>query len=553
MALFLVLTNLALSLSICYASERPSIFNMPGVDRLPFSEKWENNACYQRLYSVSPETGKAFGDLVFDELITNINNTTNIPTDEIEEYYYRKFPNQPKPEIVAKLSELSHCQSPQEIMNDFRQDVQTTYKVALTGQSIDEIRNELKQARFFSQDPPQENSTSIRMQKSNQSPYQLIDLDLVSKSEISYIITPTGYAGSSSNYKFTPDAYYSIRSTISDSFISSITGEYRVDNKELLKSVKMNTITKLHEKLSTPFPASNISIPEYNITSNHPYILEKANQLNWDLSKLKPSGNRYERDGNFLASDLCRRFDHDSLDCGSVVIEEEDLHHAYHNFLSGKANLKIVDLGASIGFNSVRYALQNNQVILCDRSLDAIMTAGSFIQKHSSDNLQNLFLTTQSADTLTLEENSIDVVFIGYLIKYFTGDNIDKMLKNIFKYLKPSGTLFLLEITPENQFYKLQNKNLWGYSTSTATIKPFPKKSENWPGEIGQHFKSIYDLKTGTTSDVLQYNLTKVSEQDILKGLEQAGFHIEQNLTRKTDGTYNFKHMPAIQIIAVKP
>ena len=126
------------------------------------------------------------------------------------------------------------------------------------------------------------------------------------------------------------------------------------------------------------------------------------------------------------------------------------------------------------------------------------------------------------------------------------------MLKNIFNYLKPGGKLFLAEITSDNGFYKnyrtapssstLNLPNLIDFGDSHYKV-PFPEISPHWSGEIGAIHNS---------ADKLEYNLTKVTEDDVIKGLERAGFSIEKNLST-TKAAKNYAHMPAIQIIAVKP
>jgi hypothetical protein len=72
---------------------------------------------------------------------------------------------------------------------------------------------------------------------------------------------------------------------------------------------------------------------------------------------------------------------------------------------------------------------------------------------------------------------------------------------------------------------------------------PLPEPSPHWPGEIGAIHNS---------EKTFEYNLTKVTEDDVIKGLERAGFRIETNLST-SKAAKNYTHMPAIQIIATKP
>lgn len=100
----------------------------------------------------------------------------------------------------------------------------------------------------------------------------------------------------------------------------------------------------------------------FKMFASFQFMLKSAEQSNWDFSELAQENEKSrlfnnKPFGNFSAQSFCR----DRQNCGSVVIEEEAIHKAYHEYLQNKQHLTIVDLGSSIGFNSIRYTLSNNQ------------------------------------------------------------------------------------------------------------------------------------------------------------------------------------------------
>ncbi len=554
MKILFVLLSLALSFENTH--ERPSIFDMPGVQKPSVSATYENNSCYQKLISVDPATGQQFAKTLYSQLIQRIHEETNIPIDTIHQQYAEQYPGKTTTDIIVALSKngFSRCHSPEVILSKFKDKVKKKLGITLNSETLAKIRDELIANGFVMTSGESNSDTSLFVKRredfglSEQNvSYEQLDLN-----NIYFSIMPDNY-----NYSrgFTPDIFYDFSPKIPDLFFDRAPGEFRVKNHRLIDQTRDQTLAALHEKYKGhPTNVSDLDGPAFKILSRQVDYLRNAEKSNWNFSGLaQQNKNRHQfyperAAGNFNASLFCR----DSKKCGSVVIEEEPIHKAYHDYLRNKQNLTIVDIGSSVGFNSVRYTLSDNRVILCDRSLDALIEAGDYMLEDHPDKAKNLYLTTQSADQLTLPENSVDVVFMGYLIKYFQGNSIDQMLNNIFNYLRPGGKLFLAEITPNNDFYKNYRNGppppqtpdslYLGIYSSLYKI-PFSEPSPNWSGEIGAIYN--HEMK-------FQYNLTKVTEDDIIKGLERAGFRIEENLSTST-AAKNYTHMPAIQIIAVKP
>ena len=543
--LFLFLMNLIQFIIFSHASDRPSIFNMPGVQQPDTSESWENNPCFQKLISQDPLTGQTFAETLYAPLIQKIHEETNIPKDKIQTVYATQHPEETASEIIINLNRryFSKCYSPENVMSKFKEKLKNKMQLTINSDTVSEIKKELFEKGYRATSGEQNSDTSLFVERDNphSSSTAYISYIQIAPNNVYFSIKPTPYTTSHLS-GFTPDNFYETNTTHHSVFTSKESRNFSFKNNELLSETRSQTLIELKNKYKgQPIAVSASDRIPFKMFASFKFMLKSAEQSNWDFSELAQENEEKSRlfnnkpFGNFSAQSFCR----DRQNCGSVVIEEEAIHKAYHEYLQNKQHLTIVDLGSSIGFNSIRYTLSNNQVILCDRSLDALIEAGNYILQDHPDKAGNLYLTTESADQLTLPKNSVDVVFMGYIIKYFPGNNIDQMLSNVFKYLKPNGKLFLVEIPPTNKFYTGVEKQPF--------LPPITTPSQYWKNEIGAIYRGTPDIKN------FQYNLTKVTEEDIINGLERAGFKIEENLTNNPDGSYNFIHMPAIQIIAVKP
>jgi SAM-dependent methyltransferase len=568
-----ILLNLILSFT--NASEHPFIFGMPGAEKQAVSETRENNACYQKLISKDPAAGQTFAETLYPPLVQKIHENTNIPINKIHEMFKEQYPDKTLTDIIIDLSKsgFNRCYSPEMILSKFKEKLKEKLDITVTSDTLEGVRDKLKE---FTPTPGKENSEIalfIERHKryaaqdrfgTYESSEQHISYEQPTPNNAYFFIRPTNYNHTFST-GFTPDNFCDVtlstpHSNDSGNFIDEASREFEVKNSKFVDDIKQKTLLELKNKFNgQPVAISASDRIPFRMFARFPSHIKSAENANWDFSSLAEQNRTRSRfwsqtvAGNFNARDFCRN----GQDCGSVVIEEEAVHKAYHDYLKDQQNLTIVDLGSSIGLNSIRYTLSNNHVILCEQSLDALIEAGNYMLQDHPDKAGNLYLTTKSADQLTLPENSVDVVFMGYLIKYFPGKNIDQMLKNIFNYLKPGGKLFLAEITPDNQFYEKHREgppspNEINSHYMNRDYRPytllFEEKSPHWLGEMGAVHGSQYG------EPKFQYNLTKVTEADVINGLKRAGFRVEKNLqTQKPDGQYNYNHMPAIQIIAIKP
>jgi ubiquinone/menaquinone biosynthesis C-methylase UbiE len=537
-----------LAVSIAQASQRPSIFSMPGVERPPVSETLQNNACYQKLMSVN-SNGKVYGEQVYENLVQFIHAKTNLPIETITNYYSTQYPGKSPLDIVVELTHYDHCFHPDNIKEKFRGVVKEKLGVELNGDSITDWHAQFLGLGYVNRRGDQSESNLSMVMSDNPEinrPEKSVFL-----SHNLYYVQHTPYVD---NIKFgyTPELYFSEPGSsrnwfeyLISTFYHQSYNDFRSKNHDLVERSDQENVRAIESRLSSYVIqlSDSYKIPFSMLVSlNQNTALKQAEDYGWDLSKLRSSqaaSNSSEK-GYYAAHHMCGPGEN-QRECGSIVVDEEPIHAAYHDYLNEKQGLTIVDLGSSIGFNSIRYT-DDNSVLLCDRSIGALSIAAAYMFNYHPDKIRNLSLTMKSADELILPENSVDVVFMGYLIKYFPGDKIDQMLAHIFKYLKPGGKLFLAELDDKNGFYDaitvyrdavLEHFQYNGYEPGSKEFYyvPFPKKSQNWSGEKGALYVSRYDLKTYKYTSYFQYNLTRVTHGEVIAGLKRAGFQIESDLT----------------------
>lgn len=199
--------------------------------------------------------------------------------------------------------------------------------------------------------------------------------------------------------------------------------------------------------------------------------------------------------------------------CGSIVFADRPgFSEKFHAFVGEHPGTTILDIAGAIGANTLRY-LNQNSVILNDINIHSLAVAYAFVDKFLPDNKQNLRLNSLPASQIKLPANSIQATFIGHLVKYLTGSEIDELFKNAYEFTKPGGQVFIAELIPENGWYNDAHND--------EMVDPVKQKSELWPNEWGK-------LKPDTriSGSKANYFLHKVSIDDITNALERAGFHI---------------------------
>lgn len=242
-------------------------------------------------------------------------------------------------------------------------------------------------------------------------------------------------------------------------------------------------------------------------------VLELLRESNWDSSEVKrPIHTVGGADiGNLSAASY---FSYDlsdtgEFDYGSVVAASSATQKAFHTYIANSPNrLCVLDIGGNNGVNILRHVPKHN-VVLCDLNPNALHMAYAFARKYMPTHLDNLSLSLNKAQDLVLEDCSLDVIMLGYLLKYLMGSEIDALFHNICKWLKPGGRIYILEITSDNTFYKRFIKD------------PDLIANVNWPGQLGKKKK----LSDGSVVEA-KYFLNKVRIDDIKQSLLRSGLSV---------------------------
>ncbi len=118
---------------------------------------------------------------------------------------------------------------------------------------------------------------------------------------------------------------------------------------------------------------------------------------------------------------------------------------------------------------------------------------------------QLIHLETGNAESLHFPENSFDAIVVGFGVRNF--QNLELGLSNLYKVLKPGGTLVVLEFSyPTNflvktfyNFYfsyitpligRIFSKDRRAYSYLTESVKAFPHNQDFVDILLKQHFKN---------------------------------------------------------------
>ena len=162
------------------------------------------------------------------------------------------------------------------------------------------------------------------------------------------------------------------------------------------------------------------------------------------------------------------------------------------NLLRSKQPARILDVATGTGDFAIACAtLQPKEIIGIDIS-EGMMQFGR--EKLEKLNLQKLIrLESGNAETVNYPDNSFDAIVVGFGVRNF--QHLEKGLSNLYRMLKPGGTLVVLEFSyPRNvlvksvyNFYfsyitpfigKLFSKDTRAYSYLTESVKAFPNNEK---------------------------------------------------------------------------
>ncbi len=212
---------------------------------------------------------------------------------------------------------------------------------------------------------------------------------------------------------------------------------------------------------------------------------------------------------------------------GSIVFPDNiGIYEQFHKFVGDNPGAIVLDVAGAIGANSLRH-LPTNPVILNDINITELATAYAFVRQYMRKDKHNLRLNSLPAQDLMLADNSVGAAFIGFLVKYLTGSQIDCLFEKAYNFMAPGGRLFVIELNQDNEWYKIHDCELGSHVPS----------SENWANELGYLFKG-----TRISGVKAEYFLHNVSQNDLVSALTRAGFKIN-----------NFSQKGYIWVVGEKP
>jgi demethylmenaquinone methyltransferase/2-methoxy-6-polyprenyl-1,4-benzoquinol methylase len=162
-----------------------------------------------------------------------------------------------------------------------------------------------------------------------------------------------------------------------------------------------------------------------------------------------------------------------------------------------KQNLeKILDIATGTGDLAIELCKTNAKEIIGLDISKGMLSVG--IEKIKNKKLDNIIkMTVGDSENLSYNDNHFDAVTISFGVRNF--ENLEKGLKEVYRVLKPSGTLVILETSnptkfPFKQFYKFYSNNILPligrlFSNDKFAYNYLSESSANFP--FGKNFNNI--------------------------------------------------------------
>ena len=162
-----------------------------------------------------------------------------------------------------------------------------------------------------------------------------------------------------------------------------------------------------------------------------------------------------------------------------------------------KQNLeKILDIATGTGDLAIELCKTNAKEIIGLDISKGMLSVG--IEKIKNKKLDNIIkMTLGDSENLSYNDNHFDAVTISFGVRNF--ENLEKGLKEVYRVLKPSGTLVILETSnptkfPFKQFYKFYSNNILPligrlFSNDKFAYNYLSESSANFP--FGKNFNNI--------------------------------------------------------------
>lgn len=181
--------------------------------------------------------------------------------------------------------------------------------------------------------------------------------------------------------------------------------------------------------------------------------------------------------------------------------------------VAGNSPHESLELGCAYGVATLA-ALENGaRITACDMEPGHLQVLESRVPGASR---HRLTLVAGTLPDIDLPENHFGTVFCSRVLHFLEGDAIDRSVRNMFRWLRPGGKLYLVADTP----FGIWRKFIPVWEANVA-------RGERWPGLMTE--PSHYLPYEPTNPDEVGLKLMNLLDPDLLRRTaEEAGFAIRR-------------------------
>jgi SAM-dependent methyltransferase len=171
-----------------------------------------------------------------------------------------------------------------------------------------------------------------------------------------------------------------------------------------------------------------------------------------------------------------------------------------------------IDIGAAYGVATLAALATGAEVISCDPDERHLQICAERAPVNEQNRLK--LLQGSLPDEIPLEKESVGAIVCSRVLHFLRGDEIERSIQNMFRWLKPNGKVYLIADTPYNQFFK----------AFQPLYEAQKQRGDPWPGQIDQPSVWIPEKYASCLP-----NYFHTLDPDILTRVcTTAGFHVER-------------------------
>jgi ubiquinone/menaquinone biosynthesis C-methylase UbiE len=178
---------------------------------------------------------------------------------------------------------------------------------------------------------------------------------------------------------------------------------------------------------------------------------------------------------------------------------------------SGESDDAALELGCAYGIASIAALKAGATLTACDMDQGHL----DILKSRTPENLHNQLTTVQGKlPDVDLPENHFGTLLCSRVLHFMTGDDIDAAVKNMYRWLKPGGKLFLVADTP------------WGiWRNFIPTWEKNVANNERWPGHMEP---TMAYLPFAKETSVGPEFMNLMSPQLLCRSAREAGFDVRK-------------------------